>query len=123
MKTILLASGIFGLLSLLVIEYVAGSSWGFVTKNELALYKSVGAPISTLPVAVKIAPGKRLEVVQCFFDKNDAYLLVKDDQGNHGYTFDNRHAFVRSWRPVELGPNLDFGGSLTCMRLTGQFGD
>lgn len=124
MKAISILVAAIGLVGLLIFECVAGSNWSFISNKELTLYRHVDAPISTLLVATKVEAGERLSVVRCFFDKNDAYILVSNGDGKRGYMFDNHQKFTRSWQLITLkASDIDFWQSLMCFRLVGQFGE
>lgn len=124
MKTALVFLSVIGIAWLMIFEFVAGSHWCFVTSKEIVLYKYVGAPIAALPVVANIEAGQRLSVVGCFFDKNDAYLLVSNDGKILGYTFDNKHKFHHSWRAImPSDSSADFWKSLTCFQFVGQFNE
>lgn len=107
-----------------VFEFFAGSRWSFVASRDSFVYPHVDAPINTLPVVAKIVRGETVTVDQCFFDKDDAYLLVERRDGSVGYTFDIRQPYTRTWRfAVFIGSGANFWRAVTCWRLAGQFGN
>lgn len=124
MKALAVSGCILLIAWLLIYEWVAGSSWSFVPDKDLILYQHVDAPIDKLPIVATIGPGEKLSVLDCTFDKDDAFLLVASEEGKRGYTFETRHQFRRSWRLVTPRTRgVDFPESWTCMRLIGQFGN
>jgi hypothetical protein len=105
--------------SLAIYGYMVGSSWSFVARKPFLVYKYVGAPISSLPVVANVGVGARLEVHECFFDKDDAYVLLQTEDGRIGYSFDRNQVFDRSWQPLH---KFRFTDAFNCWRLTSQFG-
>lgn len=115
-------SGLFLLavvVSLVLYGYMVGSSWSFVVRKPLLVYQHVGAPISSLPVVAHAGAEERLEVRKCFFDKDDAYVLLRLKDGRVGYSFDRNQVFDHSWQPIR---KLGFTDAFNCWRLTSQFG-
>lgn len=104
---------------LAIYTYMIGSSWSFVTRKPLLIYQHVGAPISALPIIARVEVGARLRVRKCFFDKDDAYVLLQTESGRVGYSFDRNQVFDHSWQPIR---KFGFADALTCWQLTSQFG-
>lgn len=108
----------------LAFEFFAGSNWRFIASKSFLLYEHVDAPLDTLPVIAEVNSGEEIGVEQCFFDKSDAYLLVKMQDGRVGYTFDILQPYKRSWHFVFLNFNDgSLARGLTCWRLASQFGN
>jgi len=107
----------------LFFEYIAGSNWHFITSKTLIIYQQSDAPLEKSLIAARIPKGELLVVNKCFFDKDDAYMVVKAKDGISGYAFETKQVYTNDWEFSPLISSYNsFISNLTCWRLIDQFG-
>lgn len=114
-----------GLIIILVLflEYILGSNWRFTTSESLIIYQRNDLPLDKSPIVARMKKADPLVVEKCFFDKDDAYMLVKTHDGITGYSFETRQFYINDWMfPSFIFSRDKFIRNLTCWRLIGQFG-
>ena len=114
-----------GLIIILVLflEYILGSNWHFTTSERLIVYQRNDLPLDKSPIVAKMKKADSLVVEKCFFDKDDAYMLVKTNDGITGYAFETRQFYINDWMfPSFIFSKDKFIRNLTCWRPIGQFG-
>lgn len=111
------------IISVLFLGYILGSNWHFLTSESLIVYQRGDLPLDKSPIVTRIEKAEPLVVEKCFFDKDDAYMLVKTNEGITGYIFETRQFYINDWMLPSLIFSSDkFIRNLTCWRLIGQFG-
>lgn len=123
MKKMLLVILVFILFLCAGFLYIEGSEWIFAPGKNTPIYARDDTDISTSTALAVALDGEKLQVVKCFFDKSDASVVVRSDDGVVGFIFDYNQHFIRSWSfsSVQLDQR-DFSKKLTCWNLISQFG-